>query len=116
MPHLFLFFFFFTPVLFAQNYAQKNCAADTLHANELFMLGEKLQKASKLDSAAICYEQAAEIWKNACPEIKGEKRKRFWEGYLKCKKTEVFCFISNGMRILWLLFTCKVLCNLRFLG
>jgi hypothetical protein len=29
-----------------------------------------------LDSAALCYEQAAEIWQNACPEIKDEKRKR----------------------------------------
>jgi hypothetical protein len=33
-----------------------------------------LQKASKLDSAALCYEQAAEIWEKACPEVKRERR------------------------------------------
>jgi hypothetical protein len=60
MSYLFSIFFFFAHFLFAQSYVQKTCAADTARANELFALGEKLQKASKLDSAALCFEQAAE--------------------------------------------------------
>jgi hypothetical protein len=96
MPYLFLLFFFFAHFVFAQSYVQKNCAADTARANELFALGEKLQKASKLDSAAFCFEQAAAIWENACPEIKGEKRKHFWEGYLKSKNKRGWLFYLQG--------------------
>jgi hypothetical protein len=96
MPYLFLCFFFFAPLLFAQSYTQKNCAADTARANELLALGEKLQKAFKLDSAALCYEQAAEIWENACPEVKGEKRKRFWEVYLNSKNKRGYVFYLQG--------------------
>jgi CHAT domain-containing protein/tetratricopeptide (TPR) repeat protein len=96
MHTLFLLFFFFTPFIFAQSYGQKNCAADTARANELFALGEKLQKASRLDSAAFCFEQAAEIWQNACLEIKREKRKRYWEGYLKSKNGRGWLFYLSG--------------------
>jgi tetratricopeptide (TPR) repeat protein len=96
MLYLFLLLFFFTPFLFAQSYIQKNCAADTARANELFALAEKLRKASRLDSAALCYEQAAEIWENACPEIKGQKRKRFWQEYLKSKNRRGFVFYLQG--------------------
>jgi hypothetical protein len=70
-------FFLFPPFLLAQNCTPQNCAADTARANELFSWGKKLQEASKLDSAALCYEQAAEIWYRACPEVRREKRIRF---------------------------------------
>jgi tetratricopeptide (TPR) repeat protein len=96
MLYLFLLFFFFASFLFAQSYEQKKCAADTAQANELFTLGEKFEKTSKLDSAAVCYEQAAEIWEKACPEVKGEKRKRFWEGYLKSKNSRGLVFYREG--------------------
>jgi tetratricopeptide (TPR) repeat protein len=96
MLYLFLLFLFFTPFVFAQSYEQKNCAADTARANELFALGGKLQKASKLDSAALCFEQAAEIWEKACPEVKEERRKRYWEGYLKNKNNWGWIFYLQG--------------------
>jgi hypothetical protein len=60
------------------------------------VLGEKLRKASKLDSAALCYEQAAEIWEKACPEIKGEKRKRFFGGVFRIKADLDFYFTYKG--------------------
>jgi CHAT domain-containing protein/Tfp pilus assembly protein PilF len=96
MPYLFLVFFFFAFFLSAPSYGQKTCAADTTRANELFVLGEKLQKASKLDSAALYYEQAAEIWEKACPEIEGEKRKRFRDERLKNKNRRGFIFYLQG--------------------
>jgi tetratricopeptide (TPR) repeat protein len=92
----FLLFFFLSPFLFAQNYLPQNCAADTALAHTLFRVGEKLRKASKLDSAALCYEQAAAIWEKACPEAKGEERKRFWEEYLKNKNRRGFLFYLQG--------------------
>jgi CHAT domain-containing protein/tetratricopeptide (TPR) repeat protein len=92
MSYLFLFFFFSTPFLWAQSYMQKNCAADTARASMLFALGKNLEKTSKLDSAALCYEQAAEIWESACPEVKEEKRKPFWERYLESKNSRAWVF------------------------
>jgi tetratricopeptide (TPR) repeat protein len=88
--------FLFCVFSFCPKLRTKKCAADTARANELFTLGEKFGKASKLDSAALCYEQAAEIWEKACPEVKGEKRKRFWEGYLKSKNSRGLVFSREG--------------------
>ncbi|MCS6906027.1 MAG: tetratricopeptide repeat protein, partial [Bacteroidia bacterium] len=59
-------------------------------------MGKKLEKAAKYDSAAIYYEQAAEIWKQACPQLKGEKRKYFWEKYVESKNRRGGLFDLQG--------------------
>jgi tetratricopeptide (TPR) repeat protein len=57
-----------------------------------------------LDSAALCYEQAAEIWENACPEVKGENRRRFWQRYLEIKNSRGWLFYLQGKSSLGAIF------------
>ncbi|MDW8158011.1 MAG: tetratricopeptide repeat protein, partial [Bacteroidia bacterium] len=74
----------------------QDCFTDTTRAKQLFTLGEKFEKAARYDSATIYYEQAAEIWKKACPQIDQQTRYYFWGNYIRAKNKHASLFHTQG--------------------